>query len=246
LEITVNEGLATVALDRPETGNRVDEGMAAELREVASEVTADNGIRVVILTGNGPVFSTGRKTAPTIETIKELQASNAIAGIKVPVVVALNGDATDQGLELALGGDIRLAVANGNFGFAAPSGGGFPFDGGTQRLPRLVGPGWASDMLLTGRMISAEEALSIGLVNRVAGSGENVLRLARELATDIMEGSPLGARYAKEAVNSGTDLTLSQGLVLETDLNVILQSTADRAEGIASFLERRSPSFEGE
>ena len=101
-------------------------------------------------------------------------------------------------------------------------------------------------MLLTGRMLDAEEALTIGLVNRVAVEGEDVMQLARQLAGQIAEGSPLGARYVKEAIAAGMDMTLGQGLVLETDLNVILQSTADRAEGIASFLERRGPEFTGE
>ena len=246
LEISVSGGLATIVLSRPESVNLVDEEMAAELREVASEVAADGSVRVVILTGAGPVFSKGRKTPGSIEGIRDLQAASAIAAISVPVLVALNGDATGHGLELALAGDIRLAVAHGRFGFPAPVAGELPFDGGTQRLLRLVGPGWASDMLLTGRMVSAEEALAMGLVNRVAEPGEDVLALARELAGQITRGSPIGARYAKEAVNSGTDLTLHQGLVLEADLNVILQSTSDRAEGIASFLERRSPSFKGE
>ena len=94
--------------------------------------------------------------------------------------------------------------------------------------------------------MNAREALSIGLVNRVAGDGEDVMQVARQLAGQIIEGSPRGARYVKEAVASGADLTLGQGLGLEADLNVILQSTADRAEGIASFLERRTPEFTGE
>ena len=94
--------------------------------------------------------------------------------------------------------------------------------------------------------MNASEALAIGLVNRVAAEGENVMQCATQLAGQISEGSPLGARYVKEAVSSGTDMTLGQGLGLEADLNVILQSTADRAEGIASFLERRGPEFRGE
>ena len=121
-----------------------------------------------------------------------------------------------------------------------------PFDGGTQRLPRLVGPAWATDMLLTGRLVSAEEALSIGLVNRVAGPGDTAMDVAMDLAERIIEGSPLGAQYVKEAVLSGSEMTLPQALGLEADLNIILQSTADRAEGIASFLERREPEFKGE
>ncbi|CAI8016639.1 Probable enoyl-CoA hydratase 2, mitochondrial [Geodia barretti] len=101
-------------------------------------------------------------------------------------------------------------------------------------------------MLLTGRKVSAGEALGIGLVNRVAAKGEDALLAAKQLAMQIAKGSPLGALYAKEAVVSGAELSLQQALGLEADLNMILQSTADRAEGIASFLERRRPNFTGE
>ena len=164
----------------------------------------------------------------------------------MPVLVALNGDATDHGLELALAGDLRLADPRATFGFSVPGQAGFPFDGATQRLGRLVGPAWAKDMLMTGRRVGADEALAIGLVNRIAEEGEDVLLMARRLAGQIAEGSPVGARYVKEAIGQGADMTLAQGLGLETDLNVILQSTADRAEGIASFLQRRTPDFRGE
>ena len=239
-------GVATIALHRPENGNRVNAAMAAELRELTSELSADDTLRVVILTGSGPVFSTGRETPADAAGIERLQAAGAIASLPMPVLVALNGDVTDHGLELALVGDIRLAARGAGFGFSLSSVGNFPFDGATQRLPRLVGPGWARDMLLTGRRVSADEALSIGLVNRVSAPDEDPLQLAHKLAEGIMEGSPLGARYAKEAVTLGADLTLGQALGLETDLNVILQSTADRAEGIASFLQRRNPEFTGE
>ena len=246
LQFTLDEGVARITLDRPETGNQVDETMAVELRDVASGLTADDGTRVVILTGVGPVFSVGRESPSDSAQFRRMQAAAAIAQMPMPVVVALNGDATDHGLELALAGDIRLAAPGARLGCSAPSEKSFPFDGATQRLPRLVGPGWARDMLLTGRLVGAEEALSIGLVNRVARPMEDVVGMAILLAEEIKKGSPLGARYAKEAVSSALDLTLGQGLVLETDLNVILQSTADRAEGIASFLERREPEFTGE
>ena len=220
--------------------------MAAELREVCAELSADDGIRVVILTGSGQVFSVGRENPGDISSIHERQAALALASLPVPVLVALNGDATDHGLELALAGDMRLAVSGASFGFSLPSAGSFPFDGGTQRLPRLVGPAWARDMLLTGRRVDADEALAIGLVNRVAETTQDLMEMTRKLAAQIAEGSPIGARYVKEAVSSGADLTLAQGLALETDLNVILQSTRDRAEGIASFVERREPRFTGE
>jgi enoyl-CoA hydratase/carnithine racemase len=172
--------------------------------------------------------------------------ASAVAELPVPVIVALNGDATDHGLELALAGDLRLAVTGAHMGFSPLSRGMFPWDGGTQRLPRLVGPSWARDMLLTGRMVDAAEAYFIGLVNRVAASVDHLRQITAELAGLVSAGGPLSARYVKEAISKGMDLTLAQGLHLETDLNVILQSTTDRAEGINSFLEKRSPKFTGE
>ena len=119
----------------------------------------------------------------------------------------------------------------------------FPWDGATQRLPRLVGPARAKDLILTGRTIDAREALEIGLVNRVVEQPDQLAEQAGELAQAIASGGPIAARYAKEAVQKGMDLTLGQGLALEADLNVILQSTGDREEGIKSFLERRPPKF---
>lgn len=238
--------MAVIALARSEAGNRVNLEMAAELREACTLLAADDALRVVVLTGTGPVFSTGREVPPDAAAIGSMQAARSIASLRVPVLVALNGDASDHGLELALAADLRLAAPDARFWFSAPAEGMFPLDGGTQRLPRLVGPAWAQDMLLTGRQLAANEALAIGLVNRVSEPGGTVLQLARQLADSIRLGSPLGSRYAKEAIMSGADMALAHALGLEADLNVLLQSTRDRAEGIASFLERREPDFRGE
>lgn len=238
--------MAVITLARPGYENRVNLEMAAELREACSLLAADDGLRVVILTGTGPVFSTGREVPPDAAAMAGMQAARAIAALPVPVLAALNGDASDHGLELALAADLRLAAPDARFRFSAPAEGTFPFDGGTQRLPRLVGPAWAMDMLLTGRAVEANEALAIGLVNSVVEPGATVMQLAREMAGVIVRGSPLGARYAKEAIMSGADMSLPHSLGLEADLNVILQSTRDRAEGIVSFLERREPEFRGE
>ena len=246
LKLSTDENVAVITLARPAAGNRVNLEMAAELREACALLAADDGLRVVILTGAGTVFSTGREVPLDANAMAGMQAARAIAALRIPVLAALNGDASDHGLELALAADLRLADPQARFRFSSPAAGMFPFDGGTQRLPRLVGPGWAQDMLLTGRELSASEALAIGLVNRVAETPGAVLQLARQLADAIVHGSPLGARYAKEAIMSGADMALPQALGLEADLNVILQSTRDRAEGIASFLERREPDFTGE
>jgi enoyl-CoA hydratase len=246
--------MATVTLSRPEISNRIGPEMATELREVCQAVQEDDNIRLVVLTGAGDQFSVGRE--PTHEKLeggpanqgsdrlKELQAASAIAAIQVPVIVAVNGDALDHGLELAIAGDIRIAASHCRFGVTDLANGAFPWDGATQRLPRLVGPGWARDMILTSRIIDAEQALALGLVSRVVDS-ERLVEETQTLAESILAGGPVAARYAKEAVSQGMDLTLDQGLRLEADLNVLLQSTTDRAEGLDSFLEKRPPRYTG-
>ena len=181
--------------------------------------------------------------------IEQLQVATSIATLPMPVIMSINGDALGHGLELALAGDLRICAGNSRFGLNSVSPeqtpDGFPWDGGTQRLPRLVGPAWAADLILTSRIIDAAEGLAIGLVNRVVPAGD----LAAEthlLAAAIAKGGPIAARYAKEAVIKGLDLTLNAGLRLEADLNVILRSTQDRAEGLKSFAEKRTPKFSGE
>lgn len=212
--------------------------MASAIREVCQLIGEDDGLRLVILTANGDVFSSGNP-AQAGDDVESLAVASAVAGLSIPVLAAVNGDATGLGLELALAADLRICVPSARFGFTGLANGVLPQDGGTQRLPRLVGPAWASDMLLTGRLVDAQEALAIGLVNRVVEESTGLMAALDELAAQITGGGPIGARYAKEAVNKGMDLTLNQGLGLEADLNVILQSTSDRAEGIKSFLEKR-------
>jgi enoyl-CoA hydratase/carnithine racemase len=210
--------------------------MANALSSACQLVEENDGLQLVVLSANGEVFSIDDGKEPGVN------AAGRLAGLTVPVLVALNGEATGAGLELALCGDLRVCVPSAKFGFPGLTKGVLPQNGGTQRLPRLVGPAWARDMLLTGRMVDAHEALSIGLVNRVA---DDLKTTVAEISAQVTGGSPIGARYAKEAVTKGMDLALEQGLGLEADLNVILQSTTDRAEGLKSFLEKRSPEFKG-
>ena len=226
--------------------------MADALVEACRMVAEDDGLRLMVLTANGGAFSIydgaagdeGAEPAEPTE-VPGGKPGAAVARLAVPVLVALNGDATGSGLELALAGDLRICVPSARFGFPRLAHGVLPQDGGTQRLPRLVGPAWARDMLLTGRMVDANEALAIGLVNRVAEQPGQLAALVAEISAQITAGSPIGARYAKEAASKGMDLSLEQGLGLEADLNVILQSTSDRAEGLRSFLEKRGPKFTG-
>ena len=173
-----------------------------------------------------------------------MSVASFFAALPMPTIAVLNGDATGHGLELAMAADLRIAVDTAKFGVGCLQGNVFPHDGATQRLPRLVGPGIARDMLLTGRVLSAHEALEAGLVNRLVPK-QDLSKVARELAESIASAAPIASRYAKEAVAAAGDLSLAQGLRLEADLSVILQSTEDRAEGLRSFADKRAPKFNG-
>ena len=242
LALAIEEHVATVTLDRPAAGNSVNELMASELRETCESVDADPDVRVVLLTGLGDAFCLGTDGPGPVD---DLRAAAAVAAVRKPVIAVLNGDAVDQGLEIALACDIRVASTCARLGLTHLARGVIPWDGGTQRLPRLVGIGRAMDMLLTSRLLDAGEALEAGLVNELAEAADLRTR-ARALAGIVAGQGPIAARYLKEALLKGADMTLEQGLRLEADLNIILQSTADRAEGIRSFLERRSPLYRNE
>ena len=244
---------AAIRLPPPKGGCTVDEDTAAELRDCCHELLFADSVRVVTITGSGGVFATGRlqpsadiTAAPMpdrIDWLNRMGAASAIAMLPMPTVAVLNGDAVAHGLEVALAADLRIAADTARLGLGSLRDCGFPYDGGTQRLPRLVGPGMARDILFTGRTLSAQEALAGGLVNRVAPP-EQLECVAAQLAQQIGSAAPIASRYAKEAVWASGDLSMAQGLRLEADLSVILHSTEDRAEGLRSFAEKRAPQFE--
>ncbi len=237
--------VATITLDRPEADNAIDRQLADEFAEACRNVSADDDVRVVIVTGAGDkAFSVGGPTARPESDASAVGVSVAVAALEPPVIAAINGDALGQGLELALACDIRLASSRARFGLPAVASGVIPSDGGTQRLPRIVGRGKALEMVLTAEIITAEQALEIGLVSRLVPA-EGLAAEALSLADSIAEKGPLALRYAKEAVAKGLDVTLDQGLRLEADLYFLLHTTEDRTEGINAFLEKRPPRFSG-
>ena len=234
-----------IALNRPRAANRVNVQMAQELAELAESVNRDDAIRVVVLSGRGSTFSSGWEAVRVRASDRQgLQAAAAIARIEKPVVAAINGDAVGQGLELVLAADLRIAARGARFGLPHLSKGAIPWDGGTQRLPRLIGRAKALEMLLTGEIIDAEEARRIGLVNQTVET-EELKAVVDRVAGQIAQAAPIAARYAKEAVAKATDILLADGMRLEADLSILLHTTRDRAEGIRSFLERRPPRFRG-
>jgi len=239
-----------LVLNRPEQSNIVDEELAWAIRDSCRSINEDSTIRVMVLTGTGTCFSAGRQTFYESmdrypdDWINKIRTAESIAKVDIPTIAAINGDALDHGLELALACDLRVADGNARLGFRDLSRGLFPWDGGTQRLSRIVGRSRALDLLLTSRILTAKKALASGLVNYVTRQGD-ALNHAANLACKIAELAPIAMRYTKEAIHRGLDMPLDQGLRLEADLGFLLHGTADRSEGIDSFLNKRNPYFLG-
>jgi enoyl-CoA hydratase/carnithine racemase len=232
--------LVSFILNRPKRGNAMDDVMSAELASACQVVAQDKTISVVVVRGSDVAFSTGAESA-----IEASDAIDAIARLECVTIAAIAGDAFDEGLELALSCDIRIASERARFALRHLYNGSMPSCGGTQRLPRVVGPGKALEMILTAETIDAEEALRIGLISRIV-MHDKLEREAFALAERVLKYGPIALRFAKEAVNKGMDITLAQGLRLEADLYFLIQTSADRMEGINAFLEKREPGFKGE
>jgi enoyl-CoA hydratase/carnithine racemase len=225
--------------------------LSDDLSDLCAKVTSDSETRVIILTGAvGNAFSMGTDLLGGISSAKEelqrkmCSIAEPIARFDRPVIAAINGNALGQGLELILACDIRIAIETASFGLPHITTGLIPWDGGTQRLSRLVGKGKAMEMILTGEAIDVQEAYRIGLVNRVVQANE-LMEVAMNIAQEMASRGPIALRYAKEAICKGMDLTLEQGLYLEGDLYFLLQTTSDRTEGITAFREKKTPRFEG-
>lgn len=218
----------------------VNQELARELVEICENINGDDDIYVVFITGSGRTFCTGGEKDLT----GNLHPAAAVASIDRPVIAAVNGDALGMGLELALSCDIRIASDKARFALPQVAKGLIPMDGGTQRLPRIIGRGKALELLMTAAAITAAEALEIGLVSKVVPA-DALAGEAQKLAETVAAKGPLALRYLKEAILKGMDLTLEQGLRLEADLYFLLHTTADRTEGIKSFLEKRKPDYKG-
>jgi enoyl-CoA hydratase/carnithine racemase len=251
-----NVGLIT--LNRSQTENVIDSSLALELQEICKEINLNDNVYVAVITGAGNTFCAGSEleylvqSGNTLAAAKEKLKNSAlrynvasiVAQVDRPVIAAINGNAFGQGLELALSCDVRIAADSAKFGFPYVSAGLMPMDGGTQRLPRLIGRGKAMEFILSGETISADEALDIGLVSQVVTPAK-LVATAKAFAQNAATKAPIALRYVKEAVNKGMDLTLEQGIRLEADLYFLIHTTADRTEGIKAFQEKRKPQFKG-
>jgi len=250
----VADAIATVTLNRPEVHNAMNDVMRRELTRCFDGLVADDDVKVVVVTGAGEkAFSAGADirefVAPLVpaqfrEHRRRVDFRQAMDRCPQPILAAVNGFAFGGGLELALACDIRVAAASAQMGLTEINLAIIPGGGGTQRLPRLEGRGKALEMILTGARIPADEALRIGLVERVVPAGE-ALKATLELARAMAAKAPVALRYAKEAVVKGLELPLADGLRLEGDLSTLLRTTEDRVEGAKAFLEKRAPRWTG-
>ncbi len=246
------ESVGLITLNRPNSKNAINEQMAGELARIGNEISSDNDVRAIIVTGaREKGFSIGtdieefRSSDSREDLIKRLSVGPIFDTFDLPIIAAINGDALGQGLELALSCDLRICVEAARFAMPHVTLGEIPWDGGTQRLLRLVGKSKSLEIILTGEMIDAQEAFRIGLVNKVVSSKELIAE-AMDMARGMAAKGPIALRYAKEAICHGMDLNLEEGLRLEADLYFLLHTTRDRTEGIEAFREKRRPEFKGE
>ena len=251
ITLSIDGPIATITLALPD--GLMDRALSEALAATAHEAAEAAGVRVVIVQSAGDDFGVGWSAAALAEPegVPGLPALGvgieALAAIPQPVLAAIAGRAHSAGLEVALACDIRIAAEDATFAMPDTAAGSVPRGGGTQRLPRAVGRAAALRLLLTGETIDAAEAKRIGLVSRVVpSSGDALDDAVRGIAEAIASRGPIATRLAKEAVQRGAEMTLEQGLRYETDLTVILQATADRAEGVRAFVEKREPQFRGE
>jgi enoyl-CoA hydratase len=248
------EGIATIAFNRPKALNALNSALLEELSRALDGVAADENIRVLVLTGAGDKAFVAGADIKELADLNALQAKrfahkgqsviNKIVALPIPVIAAVNGYALGGGMEMALACDFIYAAESANMGLPETTLGLIPGFGGTQRLSRLIGSNRAKELIYTGKIISAIEAQTLGLVNQVCGPEflmESVMKTARAMAAK----GRVSLRAAKEAVNSGLNTDLTTGLKIEQDAFAICMVSEDATEGTRAFIEKRKPVFKG-
>ncbi|HVL91430.1 MAG TPA: enoyl-CoA hydratase-related protein [Actinomycetota bacterium] len=246
--------VATITINRPEAANCLSRATLDELAAAIETLATDDECRAVVLTGEGEkAFCAGadlkERATMTDDQVRDFvrtirDTATELSRLPQPVIAAINGAAFGGGCELALACDIRVIDEGAQIGLTETSLGIIPGGGGTQRLPRLIGPARAIELIVTARRIDAAEACALGLANVVATSG-TARKLAAEIADRIAANAPVAVRAAKEAAWRGLELPLREGLELETDLYQRTLGTEDRIEGLTAFREKRPPVYKG-
>ena len=243
--------IAVIELNRPKELNALSRELMLEIRDTLRELDEDDNVRVIILTGGEKVFAAGADikqmataTAISMLNIDQFSTWDQIKKTKKPIIAAVSGFALGGGCELAMTCDMIIASETAKFGQPEIKIGTMPGAGGTQRLTRAMGKAQAMELVLTGKFISAEEALNAGLINRIVPVEvlrEETLKLAREIAKQ----SPIAVRLAKESVNNAFNSTLDEGLIFERKNFYLTFASEDQKEGMAAFVEKRVAEFKG-
>ncbi|HYC47223.1 MAG TPA: enoyl-CoA hydratase-related protein [Burkholderiales bacterium] len=252
---SVENHIATVVLNRPESMNAIDPDMRRELIATWQRVREDDDVLVVVVTGAGDkAFCTGadlKKTLPSNESFAQETFARAapvspVAHMEMdkPIIAAINGYAMGGGMEIALACDIRIASDNAQFALSEARVGSIPGSGGTQRLPRAIGMSDAMLMLLTAERIDAQEALRMGLVSRVVPR-DQLMPAALDIAGKIAANAPLAVRAIKRLAKRGMDMPLQQAIDSERYVFGLLYQSEDRIEGRKAFAEKRKPQYKG-
>jgi len=255
IKLEKQENIAILRIDRPEAMNSLNAQVLSELADGLDEIENDCGIKAVIITGEGKAFVAGADIA-FMHGLDEQsgydfgrlgqQVFRRIETMEKPVIAAVNGFALGGGCELAMACDIRIASERAKFGQPEVGLGIIPGYSGTQRLPRLVRKGKAMELILTGNIITAETAGSIGLADQVVPQ-ESLMDEALAMARKIAGNGPVAIAYAKKAIQQGTELSdMDAAILLEADYFGKCFSTSDQKEGMAAFLEKRKPQFTGQ
>ena len=250
----VENGIATITINRPKALNALNLDTVTELKDAIEKIAVDKAVKVVVITG------AGEKSFVAGADIKEMATKTPAEGrewgqfgqnvfteienMPQPVIAAINGFCLGGGCELSCACDIRYAAENAKFGQPEVGLGITPGFGGTQRLTRVVGRGQAKELIYTGGMIGAEEAKAIGLVNKVVPQ-EELMPTVLKLAGKIAKNAPVAVQLSKAAINRGINCDVVTGIAYEAEVFGLCFSTTDQKEGMAAFVEKRKPTFEG-
>jgi enoyl-CoA hydratase len=250
----VSEGIATITFNRPKALNALNGRLLDEFSRALEEIAADEDIRVLVLTGAGEKSFVAGADITELATFNTLQAKmfarkgqlviGKLQDLVIPVIAAVNGFALGGGSEMALACDFIYASENAMFGLPEITLGIIPGFGGTQRLPRSIGSNRAKEMIFTGKMIPADEAEKIGLVNQVCAP-DQLMEAVLKTAKTIAAKGKVSLRAAKQAVNSGLNVDLTTGCQIEADAFAICMASEDGKEGTRAFIEKRKPRFKG-
>jgi enoyl-CoA hydratase len=254
LLVTKDEGIAIVTVNRPQFLNALNRATVEELSQSIAQVEKDDDVKALIITGSGDKSFVAGGDITYMQNMSPMESREfglfgqgvlrKLELLPKPVIAAINGFCLGGGLELAMACDFRIASLKAKFGQPEVNLGVTPGFGGTQRLSRLVGAGMAKQLLFTGDMIDAQEALRIGLVNQVVSAGE-LLNYVKGIAKRIMSGGQIAVKMCKLAVNEGMQTDIDRAMTIEADMFGLCFSTLDQKEGMKAFAEKRPPKFRG-